>query len=75
MGINARPVDVRITRWADAFPQYRPGHGDLVGRVTQQLGVDAPQIRLAGMAYEGVGIPASIGTGRRAAAALSELLA
>jgi len=75
MGITAAPVAVRLTRWTDGFPQYRPGHGDLVGRVTEQLGVDAPQVRLAGMAYEGVGIPASIGTGRRAAAALSELLA
>ena len=74
MGITARPVAVRITRWADAFPQYRPGHGDLVGQVTEQLGVDAPQVRLAGMAYEGVGIPASIGSGRRAAATLAARL-
>jgi oxygen-dependent protoporphyrinogen oxidase len=75
MGITAAPVAVRITRWTDGFPQYRPGHGDLVRQVTEQLGADAPQVRLAGMAYEGVGIPASIGTGRRAAAALSQLLA
>ena len=75
MGITASPVAVRITRWPDAFPQYRPGHGDLVERVTLQLADDAPQVRLAGMAYDGVGIPASIGTGRRAAAALSEMLA
>lgn len=71
MGITAAPVAVRITRWTDGFPQYRPGHGELVRQVTEQLAADAPQVRLAGMAYEGVGIPASIGSGRRAAAELA----
>ena len=70
MGITAAPVAVRITRWTDGFPQYRPGHLDLVRQVGDLLRADAPRVRLAGMAYDGVGIPASIGSGRRAAAAL-----
>ena len=73
MGIEAAPVVVRTTRWSDAFPQYRPGHLDLVRQVTETLAADLPQLRLAGMAYEGVGIPASIGSGRRAAAELAAL--
>ncbi|MFM7062882.1 MAG: protoporphyrinogen oxidase [Actinomycetes bacterium] len=74
MGIRAAPVARRITRWGDAFPQYRPGHQELVAQVTGQLAVDVPALRLAGMAYDGIGIPASIGSGRRAAAELSDLM-
>ena len=75
MGISAAPVAVRLTRWTDGFPQYRPGHLDLVRRVGDLLAADAPRVQVAGMAYDGVGIPASIGSGRRAAAALGQQFA
>ncbi|MFM7068901.1 MAG: protoporphyrinogen oxidase, partial [Actinomycetes bacterium] len=74
MGITAPPAAVRTSRWLDGFPQYRPGHSSLVQRIHDHLAVDAPTVALAGMAYDGVGIPASIGTGRRAAAHLSDRL-
>jgi len=61
--------EVRVVRWPDALPQYRVGHDELVTKVRSSL----PEgIALAGLAYDGVGVPASVGSGRRAAAALME---
>ena len=58
-----------MTRWPEAFPQYAVGH---LGRVA---GIEAaaarlPALALAGAAYRGVGIPACIASGRRAAGRL-----
>ena len=71
MGITAAPLAVRVSRWVDGFAQYRPGHAELVAAVRAALAQDAPRVRVAGAAYDGVGIPASIGTGRRATAELA----
>ncbi len=65
LGSAARPVATRVQRFAAGLPQYRVGYADLVARArtaADRLGVD-----LAGSAYDGVGIPASIGSGRQAA--------
>ena len=63
------PVDVHVQRWGGALPQYAVGHLDRVARIRRA--VDAvPGLELCGAAYDGVGIPAVIGSGRRAAAAL-----
>jgi oxygen-dependent protoporphyrinogen oxidase len=59
------PLDSMVVRWPSGLPQYRVGHADLVAsarRAATSLGVC-----LAGLAYDGVGIPASIGSGREAA--------
>ena len=60
------PVDAVVTRWVDAFPQYRVGHPSWVARVTA-VASQAPPLALAGAAFDGVGIPACIGSGQRAA--------
>ncbi len=60
------PVDAVVTRWVEAFPQYRVGHPSWVARVTALAG-QAPPLALAGAAFDGVGIPACIGSGQRAA--------
>ena len=62
-----------VQRWTDALPQYRVGHGDLVAAA--RAAVQPEGIFLAGMLYDGVGIPASIGSGRRAARELLARLA
>ena len=54
-----------VQRWPRGLPQYYPGHDQMVG-AAKQAGC-ALGIALAGSAYDGVGIPASIGSGRRAA--------
>jgi oxygen-dependent protoporphyrinogen oxidase len=63
-----------VTRWNDAFPQYRVGHLDRVDTINAHL---APfhGMALAGAAYRGVGIPACIGSGRTAARLVLDSLA
>lgn len=68
----AEPSAVRIQRWPDALPQYEPGHLDRVAEVRADLIRHHPRVRLAGAAYDGIGIPACIAGGRQAA---RELLA
>jgi oxygen-dependent protoporphyrinogen oxidase len=57
---------VAVQRWTDALPQYRVGHGDLVAAARASLEPD--HIFLTGLLCDGVGIPATIGSARRAAA-------
>lgn len=65
MGITARPQEARISHWPRSFPQYSPGHAE---RVTQAESLLAPAgIFLAGAGYHGIGVPACIASGRRAA--------
>ena len=63
------PLAARVTRFTDAFPQYRVHH------LLRTAGVESGLARLggvavAGAAYRGVGIPACIASGRAAAHAL-----
>jgi oxygen-dependent protoporphyrinogen oxidase len=64
IGLTGEPVASHVTRWIDGFPQYRPGHTDLVTAIEDGLPAG---LEVAGAAYRGVGIPACIGTGRAAA--------
>jgi oxygen-dependent protoporphyrinogen oxidase len=68
-GITARPVDTHVQRWGGALPQYAVGHLDRVARIRAGV-ADLPGLALCGAAYDGVGIPAVIGSARRAAASL-----
>jgi len=53
-----------VVRWHDGLPQYRPGHLERVERAREAA--SSLGLFLAGNAYDGVGVPASIGSGRRA---------
>jgi len=69
MGVRGQPMEARVTRYADAFPQYRVHH------LLRTAGVESALARLgglavAGSAYRGVGIPACIASGRAAARSL-----
>lgn len=66
-GSGARLLDWQVTRWEAALPQYRPGHGAAVAQLRARLPIG---LALAGAAYDGVGIPACIRSGRRAARTL-----
>ncbi len=74
-GWRSAPVAWRVSRWAHSFPQYTPGHAGRVGAAENQLRQLLPNVTLAGAAYGGVGIPACVESGRRAAATLRERLA
>ena len=73
LGLELEPFEHRITRWPMSFPQYRPGHTARVDAIEQALAADAPGIVLAGASYRGIGIPACINQGNRAALALRQI--
>lgn len=74
VSISAPPSAVRVQRWPRSFPQYEPGHLDLVDRARLALsGTATPKVLLAGAAYDGIGLPACIRSGRTAAANLVDL--
>ena len=64
---EAQPIAVRVSRWPNAFPQYRPHHGTTIASVERSLPLG---ITLAGASYHGIGIPACIRSGQQAAAAV-----
>jgi protoporphyrinogen/coproporphyrinogen III oxidase len=66
------PLACRVSRWPQSMPQYLVGHLERVASAAAVLTDHAPMVRLAGASYNGVGVPACIGSGRRAA---RELLA
>ncbi|MCT2590847.1 protoporphyrinogen oxidase [Streptomyces sp. N2-109] len=65
-GITAKPVDTVVSRWQDGLPQYPVGHLERVARVRLDL-ASLPPLAVCGAAYDGVGIPACVGSGDRAA--------
>ncbi|MFD5430023.1 protoporphyrinogen oxidase [Streptomyces sp. NPDC127084] len=65
-GLTARPVAAEVTRWTGGLPQYPVGHLGRVARVRDAV-AKLPGLRVCGAAYDGVGIPACVGSGRRAA--------
>lgn len=65
MGISAAPSATRVSRWLDAFPQYAVGHLQRTAAVEDMLGPAG--VHCAGSSYHGIGIPACIASGRRAA--------
>ena len=65
LGHFARARESLVQRWPSALPQYHVGHERLVNDA--RTAASELRVALAGMAYDGVGIPASVGSGRRAA--------
>ncbi|MFF3340326.1 protoporphyrinogen oxidase [Streptomyces flavidovirens] len=65
-GLAARPVATEVTRWIGGLPQYPVGHPDRVARVRGEV-AKLPGLRVCGAAYDGVGIPACVASGWRAA--------
>ena len=56
----------QVSRWRRAMAQYAVGHQERMKRVKEHVAA-LPGLRLAGNAYEGIGIPDCIRTGRQAA--------
>ncbi len=58
IGLHGAPTEVRVSRWAQALPQYRPGHLD---RARQwKAAAHALGVHLIGAGYLGLGIPALV---------------
>ena len=63
------PVDRHVQRWGGALPQYAVGHLDTVAAVRAEV-AGHRGLAVCGATYDGVGIPACIGSARTAVAAL-----
>jgi oxygen-dependent protoporphyrinogen oxidase len=67
---TAEPEFVQVTRWRRAMAQYAVGHKDRMARINARLAA-LPGLRLAGNAYDGIGVPDCIRLGRKAAKELT----
>ncbi len=67
------PVETHLVRWGGGLPQYLVGHTDRVAAARAAVAA-VPGLAVAGAAYDGVGVPACIGSARRAAAHLTATL-
>jgi oxygen-dependent protoporphyrinogen oxidase len=74
IGITAKSVTRRVTRWGGALPQYNVGHLGRVAAIRAAVAAQ-PGLAVAGAAYDGVGIPACIATAKTAAAQVAAYLA
>ena len=66
-GISTDPVDFRVQRWIEAMPQYGPGHADRMAELRAGL---PRTLAVAGAYLDGIGVPACVGSGTKAAARL-----
>ncbi|WP_327185600.1 protoporphyrinogen oxidase [Streptomyces sp. NBC_01334] len=58
-GLDATPLETRVTRWTDGLPQYPVGHHARVARIREHV-AELPGLAVCGAPYDGVGIPACI---------------
>ncbi len=66
LGVDMTPSEIRVSRWAESFPQYRPHHFARLAELEHSLGATAPGIVFAGASYRGIGIPACVQQARAA---------
>jgi len=66
VGVDAEPEYVQVSRWRRAMAQYAVGHPERTKRIAERV-AGIPGLRLAGNAYDGIGIPDCIRLGRKAA--------
>jgi len=71
LGITVEPELARVSRHAQAMPQYHVGHADRVTAIEQAV-ARHPGLRLVGGAYRGVGIADCVRSGEEAAERLLE---
>ena len=63
---DAMPEHTQVSRWRRAMAQYAVGHQERKRRIAERV-VALPGLKLAGNAYDGIGIPDCIRLGRQAA--------
>lgn len=73
VGLPRRPVVQQVTRWEQGLPQYNVGHRTRVAEIREWL-VNTPGLAVCGAAYEGVGIPACIGSAQAAVSTVLQQL-
>ena len=68
-GVTAKPRFTQVTRWPKSMAQYLVGHTTRMAELKQRISA-IPNLRLAGNAYDGIGIPDCIRLGKLAADSL-----
>ena len=66
LGLTAAPIEHVIARWPRSMAQYTVGHAQRIAEIRART-AEIPGLHLAGNAFEGIGIPDCIRTGRQAA--------
>jgi oxygen-dependent protoporphyrinogen oxidase len=69
IGVTEPPLASVVRRWPRAFPQYLPGHLRKIEHAQAALR-ELPSLEIAGAALGGIGIPACVTSGERAALAV-----
>jgi oxygen-dependent protoporphyrinogen oxidase len=69
--VSLQPERTQVARWRRAMAQYAPGHPERVRRIAARV-ASLPGLKLAGNAYDGIGIPDCIRLGRKASRELVE---
>jgi oxygen-dependent protoporphyrinogen oxidase len=67
---SIEPELMRVSRWRRAMAQYAVGHNERKQRIDERVAA-LEGLRLAGNAYDGIGIPDCIRLGRQAAKAIA----
>lgn len=70
LGIDTPPVDTLVTRWGGGLPQYDVGHVERMAAVGAAV-AQVPGLEVCGAVYDGVGVPAVIGSAREAVRSLT----
>ncbi len=66
IGLAVEPEHAEVARWRRAMAQYAVGHQERMARIAAHT-ASLPGLRLAGNAYDGIGIPDCIRLARKAA--------
>jgi len=69
LGLTAAPLFTNISRWPKAMAQYNVGHSVRIAEIGKRTAA-IPGLHLAGNAYDGIGIPDCVRSGRQAAASI-----
>jgi oxygen-dependent protoporphyrinogen oxidase len=75
LNADLTPTEVRTSRWAESFPQYRPHHFDKLAEVENAMNSHGGGIFFAGASYRGIGIPACVQQARSAGESIISHLA
>ncbi len=70
LSLTGAPDEGSVMRWGGGLPQYTVGHLDRVATIRRAV-AEVPGLAVAGAAYDGVGVPASIRSAYAAIEAIS----
>ncbi len=74
IGLEGAPAAVRVTRWRNALPQYRPGHLERAADWQERVWSSHPGVWLTGASFAGLGLPACVRQGNEAAGRIADHL-